>query len=181
MSVLAAAVALTAAICLLNLLLTFGVVRRLREHDLRLAEGGPGRLRLAPGSPIGPFAATATDGQPVSSAVLAPRTLVGFFSPTCPPCLEQLPLFIDFAAALPGGPEQVLAVVSGPAQDARPLAGRLEPVARVVLEESGGELAEAFAATAFPSMFVTDDEGRIRVSGGTVDSLRSAALSGGAR
>lgn len=182
MPVLAAAVVLTAVICLLNLLLTFGVIRRLRDHDRRLAEsGGPLRRRLDPGAQIGPFTATATDGRTVSAATLPPRSIIGFFSPTCQPCLEQMPLFADFAAGLPGGRDQALAVLCGPAQEAAPLAGQLEPVARVVLEESGGALAGAFATMAFPSIFVTDDEGRIQASGGTVDLLRAAAVSGGAR
>ena len=180
MPVLASAVVLVGAICLLNLLLTVGVVRRLRVHDQRLAETGPaGRRRLEPGAAIGPFTATATDGHTVSAAALPPRSVVGFFSPACGPCLEQIPRFVDFASGLPGGREQVLAVVCGPAQDAAPLAGQLEPVARVVVEGTGGALAEAFATMAFPSIFVTDGEGRIRASGGTVDVLDFATVSGG--
>lgn len=182
MPVLAAAVAVFGAICLLDLLLTFGVIRRLRRHDQLLAEGGAGRRhRLEPGAPIGPFTATATDGRTVSTGALAPRSLVGFFSTTCEPCLEQLPHFVDFASGLPGGREQVLAVVCGSPQDAAQLAGRLEPVARVVLEEFGGELAGAFGIMAFPSMFVTDGEGTVQASGGNVDLLRSAAVVGSAR
>jgi thiol-disulfide isomerase/thioredoxin len=182
MPVLAAAVAVVAAICLLNLLLTFGVIRRLRDHERRLAEGvQPLRHRLEPGAAIGPFTATATDGQTVSAGTLPPQTVVGFFSPGCKPCLEQLPRFIEFAADLPGGREQVLAVVCGPAEDAGPLAERLEPVARVVLEENGGELAGAFGTLAFPSVFVTDGEGTVQASGGTVDQLRLTAAVGSAR
>ena len=179
MPVLAAAVAVVAAICLLDLLLTFGVIRRLRDHDRRLADTEPARRhRLEPGSPIGPFSATATDGQAVSTATLAPRSLVGFFSSTCEPCMEQLPRFVDFASGLPGGREQVLAVVCGSPQDAAPLATQLEPVAQVVLEEFGGELAGAFSIMAFPSMFVMDGEGTVQASGGSVDVLRSAAVAG---
>jgi len=182
MPVLAAAVAVVAAICLLNLLLTFGVIRRLRDHDQRLAETMQSRQhRLAPGAPIGSFTATATDGQSVATAALAPQTLVGIFSSSCEPCREQLPLFVEFASGLPGGREQVLAVVCGPAQDAGPLSEQLEPVARVVIEEFGGELAEAFATMAFPSMFVTDGEGAVQSSGAAVSQLRLAAAVGGAR
>ena len=182
MPVLAAAVAVVAAICLLNLLLMFGVIRRLREVDRRLAEAGSDRRRrLVSGSPIGSFTATATDGRAISTAALAPRTVVGFFSPACGPCLEELPRFVDFASGVSGGRDQVLAVVCGPWQDAVPLAAQLESVARVVIEETGGEVAGAFGTLAFPSIFVTDDEGKIHASGGTVDLLPYATVSGGAK
>ncbi|MFD0636039.1 hypothetical protein ACFQ9X_35165 [Catenulispora yoronensis] len=48
MSLLGVAVVVVGAIGCLNLLLTFGVVRRLREHTTLLAEGQGGGIR-APG------------------------------------------------------------------------------------------------------------------------------------
>lgn len=38
------------------------------------------------------------DGLPVSRDLLTDETLVGFFSPGCPACKEQLPKFVEFAA-----------------------------------------------------------------------------------
>lgn len=176
MPLLAAAVAIVAVLCLLDLLLTLGVIRRLREHERRLAEAGsaPPRRRLDPGAPVGPFSATATDGSAVSADALAPRAVVAFFSPTCAPCAEQLPRFVDLVAALPGGPGQALAVVCGDLAQAGPLVAKLEPVARVVLEEGLGPLATAFGVFAFPTLYVVDRDGAIRASGGSVDTLRDA-------
>jgi hypothetical protein len=179
MSVLAALVAVTAALCLLDLLLTFGVIRRLREHERRLADiGAPPRRRLEPGSPIGPFTATTTDGALVSGATLPAGAVVAFFSPTCAPCAEQLPRFVDFAATLPGGPKQAFAVVCGDLMQADPLVAKLEPVAQVLVEDSGGPLAAAFGVFAFPTLYVVDGDGTIRANGGSVDVLRAAVAGG---
>lgn len=83
MPYLAAAVVLIGLLCVLNLLLTVGLIRRLREQ-------GPGRpgnaappTALGPGSRIGDFTTRTTGGEPVSHEDLT--GLVGFFSAGCTP------------------------------------------------------------------------------------------------
>src|SRR5262245_52970288 len=114
MSVVAAVAFLALAVCLLDLVLTLGVVRRLRRHTeliSNLSSGGwqPGAI-LADGKTAGPFEAVATTGEPVSRDRLSGRTLVGAFAPTCTACEEKLPAFVDFATAFSGGRDQVIAV-----------------------------------------------------------------------
>src|SRR5258708_33673625 len=113
MAVLGSAVALVGVLCLLDLVLTFGVIRRLREHTRLLAQAGPGRPPelLDPGASIGEFEAATIEGETLSLAALKLETVVGFFSPTCKPCRELLPGFVDRAAGLRR--EQVLAVILG--------------------------------------------------------------------
>ncbi|WP_143590742.1 TlpA family protein disulfide reductase [Thermoactinospora rubra] len=175
MAYLVAAVALIGLLAALNLLFTVGVIRRLREHTAELAalrgrgaaQGGPAPLpeevALPAGSPIGGFTAVTVDGAPVALEVFGERPLVAFLSPHCLPCKEQLPAFIEYAAARPGGPDAVLAVVVGTQEEAAQTVARLRPVAAVVVEPDGGPLQQAFAVTGFPA-FVLVQQGRVAAS-----------------
>ena len=70
MTVLVAAVALVGVLCLLDLLLTFGVIRRLREHAELITLGGVPDipvLGVAVGEQPAPFSATTTETSAWSS------------------------------------------------------------------------------------------------------------------
>jgi len=180
MAYLAFAVALVGALCVLDLLLTVGVIRRLREVTEQLAVAGrtpgAGLPRAAPGHAVSDFTTATEDGEPLTRADLAPQTLVGFFSPTCAPCKELLPDFLDHAAQAPGGRELVLAVVIGTPAEAAPLVRQLAPLARVVVERSDGALSTALRTTAYPTLLLLDAQHTVTASGGTLDSvLRPAA------
>lgn len=155
------ALALVGALCLLNLLFVLGVVRRLREHGTAIAALGRGagsdESVLPAGAAVGAFSATTTKGEPVSAESLSGRTLVGFFAPGCEPCHLQLPSFVDAAADVPGERSQVLAIVEVGDGDQAAMVDRLGAVARVVLDEPGGEVAKAFGAVAFPAFCVLDE------------------------
>ena len=170
MIVIALIVALLAcALCLLDLLLTVGVIRRLKEHTGIIenlpGSGVPDRTVLAPGSLCGPFAATTEDGESVGTATLSDPTLIAVFSPGCSACAEQLPHFIDRVASFPGGRENVLAVLAGEPGEVEEEARQLAPVARVVVEGVGGPVAEALEVRAFPAFLRLDATGRVLSSG----------------
>jgi len=192
MVVLSAAVAVLAAVCALQLLLTFGVIRRLREHTGTLSVltagaavpgAGPASAEPPVGSVVAPFAATDVDGRPIGRDDLGAGTLVAFVGLDCAPCESLRPDLVAHAAAWPGGREQVLFVVAVPPQDAgRAAAGgparspRLEtvlaefaPVGRAVVERPSrvplGPVAEAFGVTGVPTLCVLDAQGRITASG----------------
>jgi hypothetical protein len=173
---LVAAVVLVGLLCLLDLLLTVGVIQRLRQHTelLNKLQAGPAMampdVMLPAGSEVGEFAATTTDGTPVSRELLAGRTFVGFFTPGCQPCKEKLPTFLEAAPAFSGGREQVLAVVvAGPEEGAETTA-QLNPVARVVLEPPDGPVAKAFGTTGFPAFGLVDGR-QVIASGFELDEL----------
>lgn len=171
MTALLIALAVTGAtVAVLNLLLTVGVIRRLRQHTEQLAGlpaiGAPTDIMIAAGEQADQFAAATTDGEPVSRDLLSGQTLVGVLSPDCGACKEQLPEFISRAAAFPGGRGQVLAVLAGEREQVQPYRERLEPVARVVIEPAtGGPISTALRVQGFPSFAVLDSTGTVLGSG----------------
>ncbi|WP_433790278.1 hypothetical protein [Actinoplanes sp. CA-252034] len=172
MATLYALVALFGALTLLNLLLTFGVIRRLRTRPANTIVSTPGFL--TPGSLIGDFTAHDRDGRAVSRTELSGRTLIGFFSPGCDACRDRLPDFVSAAGVF--GRERSLAIVMSDALSASDYLPSLTPVARVVLDEPDGPLISAFAITAFPSFFVVGPDARIVAGGVALDDLPIAAV-----
>ncbi|HEX5596094.1 MAG TPA: TlpA disulfide reductase family protein [Micromonosporaceae bacterium] len=169
MAYLAAATVLVGLVATVNLLFTFGVVRRLREHTAELAalrSGGGAAdsdVTYPVGMPVGQFDVSSVEGRAITSTTLGNRPLVGFFSPHCAPCKEQLPAFIEHARTRPGGRDAVLAVVVGTNEETAEVVEQLRPVATVVVELDQGPTQRAFGVTGFPA-FVLVDEGRIAAS-----------------
>ncbi|MGK5545642.1 TlpA disulfide reductase family protein [Streptomyces sp. URMC 127] len=173
MGVLAAAIVLVGLVCTLDLVLTLGVVKRLREHTEELARlNGVGKAPvIAVGEAVGDFLATTVDGESLTDDSLTGDTLVAFFSPTCEPCKAKMPKFVEYARALPGGRNQVVATVVGDAEEAAAFVHELSPVARVVVEGHEGALSRAFRAEAYPTVLraAPDPSGRLVITANDVD------------
>ncbi|MDP4505391.1 TlpA family protein disulfide reductase [Nonomuraea turcica] len=163
MQYLVAAVVLVGLLCMVNLLLTVGVIRRLRRESLppsMMAED------LSPGARVPQFAAMTTSGEPISHELLNGPALVGFFSRGCQPCKELLPLFVERAR---GTSDAVLAVVvADPGHDSAADIERLSEVARVVTEVPGGPLQTAFKVNAYPTVITIDAADTVVSSGHTM-------------
>jgi hypothetical protein len=127
------------ALCLLNLLLTVGVIRRLKEHTalIESMNAPPPAMVLSPGERIGDFTAETEDGVRVSSDTLATELLVAVFSPGCSACTEQLPRFVGAARTATGGRDHVIAVVAGAREEYAEEIDRLSVVARVFVPNCG--------------------------------------------
>jgi thiol-disulfide isomerase/thioredoxin len=166
------AVLVVGALCTLDLLLTVGVIRRLREHTELLASpyGALKDAIIGVGEAPHDFSALATDGTPVRFSATDGPTLVAFFSPNCQACKQKLPDFLAAAARFPGGPERVLAVVARDGGDMEALATTLADVARVVVETDQPVVTEAFRVKAFPAWALVDG-GTVRESGVGLDTL----------
>lgn len=161
MPYLAAAVVLLGVLCLLNLLLTIGILRRMRAQA---APAGPSPA-LGPGSSAGEFTAVTTHGEPVSHDTLT--GVVGFFSADCEACHELLPSFVEHARKL--GRENVLAVFGG---DDEAALRALTPVARVVVaDRDGGPVARAFRNTWTPTLYLIGDDHRVVATGARMEEL----------
>jgi hypothetical protein len=157
--------------CLCHLVLTLGLVRRMREHSEVLDRvAGPPPLVMRPaGEVVDDFAATACDGTPVATDLLATPAVVGFFSPGCGPCQERLPEFVARVRHAPVG--RALAVVVGAQGETDAMVSRLSEVAVVVTEPKGGPVAEAFGVRAFPAFGLIGEGGRIEASGTDLESI----------
>jgi thiol-disulfide isomerase/thioredoxin len=171
MTFLVVVVAIFGVVCLLNLAMMVGVIRRLREHSAHLKRllevVGPQEVMAPVGTQAGSFATTTIAGESLSSSDLAGGTLVGFFSPGCGGCTEQMPRLIEYAQSAPGGRQQIVAVIvadDGDAGAAFDLA-KLGAVAQVVVEASGGAMSKAFQVQAYPALCLVAQDRTITASG----------------
>lgn len=161
MAILVAVVVLVGVLCLLNLLLTLGVIRRLRELAER-ADSSSDAPALLVGQQVPEFTATTTAGEPVSHRSFSDDTLVAFLMPNCGPCREQLPELVKLAGGWAGGRDRVLAVIVGEPGAAATYVETLAPVARIVVEDSQqSSIVTAFAVSGFPLFGVVDGTGRV--------------------
>ncbi|MFI1890709.1 TlpA family protein disulfide reductase [Streptomyces jumonjinensis] len=153
MPILIALVVLVGLLCILDLILTVGVIKRLREHSEQLARLGRGPLAaLTEGDEVPAFETTTTEGDRLSRDELADGTVVAFFTPDCAACQEKKPMFLEYARTAPGGPSEVVAVVVGQPEETAAYAAELAPVAQVVTEDMGGPMSLAFAVLGFPAV-----------------------------
>lgn len=161
MAMVVAAIVIVGGLCVLNLLLLLGVIKRLRELT-ETVNGGQGALAV--GQAISGFDTSTVTGEPLTDVRLDQETLVGFFSPTCAPCQEKLPAFIQRAWDWQGGRSRVLAVIVG--EPAAEMVSRLDPVAMVAKEERDGPIGSAFGVKAYPTVCTVarDAEGRLAVA-----------------
>ncbi len=193
---LVAAVIGLGVLSLVNLGLTVVMARRLREQGERLARQAPPRMpRPMVGPPPGTeveFSVTTVSGAVVSAADLhGERSLIGFFTPGCAPCHDQVPAFIAFAKSIPGGPGHVLAVISDggrptakvPGNDADRLVEELTgaEVAQVVRGPSAGEAATALAVAGYPSFLLLDAGGRVEAGAHGIAGLGSRPVPASSR
>lgn len=108
---------------LFDLLLLYGVIRRLKEIEARPAHAAP-----APVTGI-TEAHRMTAGAMVDIPDGTRPTLVAFFAPGCEPCEQLLPLVLTSAMDEPGGSERVVAILSeGTDDDNARFTKALEPV-----------------------------------------------------
>ncbi|MEU7133661.1 hypothetical protein [Streptomyces sp. NPDC046261] len=178
MSLVIAALVLVGVLCSLDLLLTVGVIKRLREHTELLSRKGD-QPSLATGEEVGPFAVTSVDGEAVSDRAIDTETVVAFFSTTCGPCKEKLPKFVEYARSVPGGRARVIATVIGEGDEVAPMVAALRPVARVTTEDASGVMGEAFKVMAYPVVLKVNrtTDGRLLVMADQVDVDRPAVAS----
>ncbi len=177
MTILTAAVVLVGMLCLVDLLMTFGVVRRLREHSelLNKSHGADMPVMdLSAGDIPGSFAAVTVDGEPLSGP--AGIRVAAFFSSSCSICPERVPAFVDYVRANGIRRDDTIAVILAMAGESVPYADRLAEVARVCVQPPAAELATAFKVTGYPAFCVLDAGGAVQATGYDPASLPQLAV-----
>ncbi|WP_433246401.1 TlpA family protein disulfide reductase [Streptosporangium sp. CA-135522] len=176
MPFLVAAVVLVGVLCVLNLVLTVAVIRRLREHTVKLAEGMPTRPKMIEaGTELPAFDATALDGTGVSKEFFTGPTVVGVFSTSCAACHERMPEFTGYVAGM--GTDQVLAVVVQDREGDAGFDAELSAVATVVHEPAGGPVSKALQVSMFPGFYLVDGDGVVVAAVGSPADLPLPARS----
>lgn len=181
MPFLVTAVVLVGLLCAVDLLLTFAVLRRLREHTeelARLSAGGGAsqgidREKLL-GRELPEFSATTTEGAVVSRERLAGEVeLVGIFAPGCNPCHAQAPVFAAEASGMASG--KTLALVAGSGSDADDLVQMLKGSTEVLTAPDSMQVINGLSIGVFPTFLRFDASGAIVDAAVSVEGL--AALS----
>jgi thiol-disulfide isomerase/thioredoxin len=153
----------TGVFSLLNLLLLLLVAHRLRQVAAALPPSRP-RPWLPPGTQVPDFEAATIDGETVTLSQLRGKpSIVAFFSVGCEPCREQVPLFAIFVTGDQAPDAAVAVIVGGP--DSQGFTEQLAGKAVLVNESPGGAIGQAFHATAFPALYLLDEEGVVTASG----------------
>ncbi|GAB3425399.1 hypothetical protein [Flindersiella endophytica] len=155
MTIVIAAIVLVGALCLLNLLLTFGVLRRLREHSEALnanAEALSVELLRFVGNPM-------PEGIPQS-----PR-LVGFFKAGCGSCVIEARQFANQSKRT-----DALAVVIGSGHDTEPLLELLRDVPTIT-DPDASALVKSAEVMVMPSFLRIDADGVVRSAEATVGAV----------
>jgi len=169
---LAMAVLVMGIVTVVNLVLLFAVIRRLRATEGSLA------LPHLPaiGQPVGRFSVRALDSTQISDRDLAlGSTIVGFVTPGCGPCK-------DLTQALQAepwtGPLPVI-FVTGPAEEAHALAEALASAVRTALVPEGGEVAGAFGGIEGYPTLVRVLDGVVVAAGRSLESVAEEAAFAG--
>jgi len=179
MPILIAAVVVVGALCLLDLLLTFGVILRLKEHTAMLAErgrsgAGPDVIGLAEGESPAAFSATTLDGRLLDDG--AALRVVGFFSARCSICPERVPPLLEYLAAHHIDRASTLAVVVGDEAQPPPYLESLAEFAQICMEQEDGEIAKAFKVAGYPAFCLLGADGTVLASGYDPAELPEPAL-----
>jgi peroxiredoxin len=169
MPVVVAVLIVLATLTLLNLLLTFGVIRKLRAQEQATVRPP---VTLPVGAPVPDLTVSTTGGDLLSLAALrASGGLVAFLAPDCSGCQEQLPSARSALAEALDTPMAVLIVLTRlrpdpdrAEQERAELVAALDVLdsrAAIVHEPLDGALQSAFQVAAFPAFYLVDTDGRV--------------------
>ncbi|QIS20687.1 hypothetical protein [Nocardia terpenica] len=167
MSISTAYIAVLTIIVVFQLLVTYGLVRRLRVHtDLLNELIDENTLALAPGTPIPAFATHTTDGAALTDRDVRHPAAIALLEVDCPHCRTNLPDFLAYVRGAGFARENVLAVVA--TRDSTDPAERdamLETLsaAATLVCESGEDavIGTALNAQAYPTFYLTDADATI--------------------
>jgi hypothetical protein len=155
---------------LVDLVLSFAIIRRLRETETTLIEmTTPPASGMAPGEPMPEF--VSQNGELSSADLAGEPVLLGFFSPSCRHCPAQAEQLAERADEITGKGVRVVSVLT--VADGAPddLSPTLRKAGTLITESDPGVLMAAFGAEATPSLLMFGDDGRLLAKGHAVDEV----------
>lgn len=171
---LVAVVVLLAVLVVANMLLTWGMLRRLRALQEQVVAGtGPAPENgLHPGDEAPDFAALTTGGSTVTrDEVVRGETVLVFLSPHCEACETHLPS-VRLLARGAGGSPAAIAVIDGTREESGHLVDGLEGDVPVLFAPRGStDLLDRYQVNTYPSSYVVGADGRITASLLDLDEL----------
>lgn len=171
---LVAIVVLLALLVVANMLLTWGVLRRLRtlQAQVDAGVGGPVENGLHPGDEAPDFSALTPAGDAVTrDEVVRGETVLIFLSPHCEACETHLPAVRELGRAGSGSPA-ALAVVDGTREESGHLMEGLRGDVPVLFApRESTDMLERYQVNAYPSSYVVGADGRITASRLGLDEL----------
>ncbi len=123
-----------------------------------------GDLKTLPGKPAPAMSLATLDGGRLRLDQLRGKVvLVNFWAVWCPPCRKEMPSMGRLAEKLAGRPFAILGVNMGDTPD--DIRGFLKqvPVSFPILLDSEGGQLKPWQVFAFPTSYVVDKQGRIRL------------------
>ena len=173
---LVAIVVLLSVLVVANMLLTWGMVRRLRVLQEQVAAGGHPSPEngLHPGDPAPDFTALTPAGDTVTrDEVVSGETVMVFMSPHCEACEEHLPTVRELGRVVGG--RAALAVVDGTREESGHLLDGLQGEVPVLFAPRGvSDLFDRYQVVTFPSSYVVGADGQITGSHLDLDELLPA-------
>ena len=161
---------LAAVLTILNLALIVAVLRRLAEHEERLARlnhvGGSNNagidttLKQFVGQRIPEFSAQDLNGRTHDrKSVTGTAVLIGFFAHGCKPCHEQAPTFAELTQSLP--PNSTFAVVTGNAGSNELGSLTFGDDVVTIAGPDANNMADALGVDVFPTFLRLDGDGTV--------------------
>jgi thiol-disulfide isomerase/thioredoxin len=123
-----------------------------------------GDLKPLPGKPAPALTLPALDGGTVRIEDLRGRVvLVNFWAVWCPPCRKEMPSMARLAERMGGRPFTILGVNVGETPEDIRAFLRQVPVNFPILLDSAGDNLKPWQVFAFPTSYVVDKQGRLRL------------------
>ncbi|MDD4881115.1 MAG: TlpA disulfide reductase family protein [Gallionellaceae bacterium] len=123
-----------------------------------------GELKALPERPAPAMTLDALDGARVDLAQLRGKVvLVNFWATWCPPCRKEMPSMNRLAGKMAGRPFAMLGVNMGDSPDDIRAFLKQIPVAFPILLDPDGSQLQPWQVVAFPTSYVVDPRGRIRL------------------
>lgn len=161
--VLEAIVVLLAILVVGNMLLTWGMVRRLRSVQEQIDGAfSPLENGLGLGDEAPDFVGQTLAGDTVTrDSIVHDETVLAFFSPSCDACEAHLPAVRQLAVH-PNGTPTVVAVIDGvAAESGRLIEGLHGDVQMLFASRVDNDLLKDYQVNVYPSYYVIGSDGRI--------------------